>query len=323
MCPPTGRGILTRLLGPFNKLDPRGPSWYIDGPVIESVPNFSEGRRRDLGERLAAAARAAGAHVLDLEMDADHHRSVLTFVGGADAVANAAFEAAKIAVEAIDLRSHKGQHPRMGAVDVIPFVPLPPDTMAICVDIARRVGKRIGDELRVPVFLYESAATRPENRNLADIRRGEFEEIAKRELTPDFGPTRVHPTAGCVAVGARPPLIAYNVDLDTEELAVAKKIAKKIREKDGGLPRLKALGMYLGDRKCAQVSMNVCDFTVTSLKASFDAVAAEAKRLGVGVRSSEIVGLVPQAALPDAWIADLKLAGFKPDQVIERKISAL
>lgn len=291
--------------------------------MIEGVPNFSEGRRREVCERFAAAARSAGAHVLDLEMDADHNRSVLTFVGTADAVAKAAFDAAALAVAAIDLRTHKGQHPRMGAVDVIPFVPLPPDTMATCVEIARRVGRRIGDELGVPVFLYESAATRPENRNLAEIRKGEFEEISKRDLAPDFGPTRVHPSAGCVAVGARPPLIAYNVDLETEDLAVAKKIAKKVRERDGGLPRLKALGMFLADRKCAQVSMNVCDFTVTGLKAAFDAVAAEAARLGVGVRSSEIVGLVPQAALPDAWIAELQLAGFKPDQVIERKIATL
>ncbi|MGH2688248.1 MAG: glutamate formimidoyltransferase, partial [Actinomycetota bacterium] len=285
--------------------------------IIEAVPNFSEGRRPEVCEKLADEARARGVRVLDLERDPDHHRSVLTFVGAPDPTADAAFAVAAKAVELIDLTRHEGQHPRMGAIDVLPFVPLQGASMADAVALARRVGERIGKELGLPVFLYEAAATRPDRRNLAVIRKPQFEGL--RELigkdpdrVPDFGPNRIHPTAGCVAVGARMPLIAYNVDLETDDVGVAKKIAKKVRERDGGLPGIKALGLAIADRKCAQVSMNVCDFTRTGLLEAFRAVEAEAAKLGVRVRSSEIVGLVPRASLPPDGEQALRLAGFKP-----------
>lgn len=293
--------------------------------IVESVPNFSEGRRPEVCEAIAAAARAEGATVLDLEMDRDHHRSVLTFIGEPDPVGRAAVAAARKAVELIDLTRHQGQHPRMGAIDVCPFVPLRGATMADAVALAKSVGRRLGEELGLPVFLYEFAASRPDRRNLADIRQPQFEGLREKigrdpDRVPDFGPNAIHPTAGCVAVGARLPLIAYNIDLETEDVAVAKKIAKKIRERDGGLPGIKALGLPIADRKCAQVSMNVCDFTRTGLLDVFRAVEAEAARLGATVRSSEVIGLLPQAALPPDGERLLKLAGFSPRQILESRL---
>ena len=293
--------------------------------IIESVPNFSEGRRPEVCEALAAAARARGVTVLDLTMDADHHRSVLTFAGSPRDVEAAAFEVARKAVEEIDLTRHSGNHPRMGAIDVLPFVPLQGATMADVVALARSVGSRIGAELAVPVYLYESAATRPERRNLADVRAPQFEGL--RDLigtdpsrTPDFGPNRIHPTAGAVAVGARQPLIAFNVDLDTEDVAIAKKIARRIRERDGGLPGIKALGLPLPARKCAQVSINVCDYTRTGLLEVFRAVEKEAARLGVGVRAGELIGLVPRAAFPEDGARVLKLIEFDAGRILESRL---
>ena len=293
--------------------------------ILESVPNFSEGRRRDVCDAIADAARSQAVKVLDLEMDRDHNRSVLTFIGTPENVAAAAFSAAREAVELIDLNRHQGEHPRMGAIDVLPFVPLGGAVMEDAVRVAKEVGRRIGDELKLPVFLYEFAATRPDRKNLADIRKPQFEGL--RDLIgkdpdrmPDFGPNGIHPTAGCVAVGARLPLIAYNVDLETEDVAVAKKIARKIRERDGGLPGIKALGLSIPDRKCAQVSINVCDYTRTGLLAVFQAVESEAARLGARVRSSEVIGLLPQAALPADGERVLRLAGFSPKQVLERHL---
>jgi len=290
--------------------------------IIEAVPNFSEGRRPEVCEKIAEAARSRGVRVLGLERDPDHNRSVLSFVGEPGPVGEAAFAAAAKAAELIDLTRHEGQHPRMGAIDVLPFVPLRGASMAEAVALARSVGQRIGTDLGVPVYLYEAAASRPDRKNLADIRKPQFEGL--RDLIgkdpdriPDFGPNRIHPTAGCVAVGARMPLIAYNVDLETDDVGVAKKIARKVREKDGGLPGIKALGLAIADRNCAQVSMNVCDFSRTGLLEAFRAVEAEAARLGARVRSSEIVGLVPQAALPPDAERLLRLAGFKPAQVLE------
>jgi glutamate formiminotransferase len=290
--------------------------------IVESVPNVSEGRRPEVCEKLADEVRAAGAKFLDLQSDADHHRSVLTFVGEPEAVARAAFALARRAVELIDLTTHRGEHPRMGALDVLPFVPLEGARMEDCVRLAREVGRRIGEELAVPVFLYEAAATRPDRKNLAEVRKPQFEGL--RDLVgkdpdraPDFGPPRVHPTAGCVAVGARMPLIAYNVDLESKDLALAKRIAKRIRERDGGLPGIKALGLWIEDRDCAQVSINVCDFARTGLLDVFRAVEREA---GGAVRSSEIVGLVPRAALPPDAERALRLAGFSPAQVLESRL---
>jgi glutamate formiminotransferase len=293
--------------------------------ILESVPNFSEGRRPAVCEAISAAAAAAGARVLGLSLDPNHNRSVLTLVGEAEVLGRAAFEAAKAAVEQIDLNRHQGEHPRMGAIDVLPFIPLKETTIDQAVALAKAVGRRIGEELKVPVFLYESAATRPERKNLADIRKPQFEGL--RELigkdparTPDFGPNAIHPTAGCVAVGARMPLIAYNVDLKSTDLALAKKIAKRIRERDGGLPGIKALGLFLDDRGRAQVSINVCDYTRTGLLAVFQAVAKAAAEAGVDVHSSEVVGLVPEAALPADYLSALRLEGFSDRLILDRHL---
>ena len=293
--------------------------------ILESVPNFSEGRRRDVCDAIAAAAAARGARVLGLSLDPNHHRSVLTLAGGPDALAEAAFAAAAKAVELIDLTVHKGEHPRMGAIDVLPFIPLQGATMAEAVALAKRVGARIGGELGVPVFLYESAATRPERKSLPDVRKPQFEGLRELigkdpERTPDYGPNRIHPTAGCVAVGARMPLIAYNVDLKSTDLALAKRIAKKIRERDGGLPGIKALGLFLEDRGRAQVSVNVCDYTRTSPLAVFQAVEALAREAGVEVHSSEVVGLVPEAALPPDPVRTLRLEGFSDELILDRHL---
>jgi glutamate formiminotransferase len=232
---------------------------------------------------------------------------------------------AREAAARIDLTGHQGRHPRMGAVDVIPFIPIQDVSMDAAVEVARGVGSRIGSELQIPVFLYESAATRPDRRNLADIRKPQFEGL--RDLigkdpdrVPDFGPNAIHPTAGCVAVGARRPLIAYNIDLESAEEKIAKRIARKIRERDGGLPGIKALGLFIADRGCAQVSINVCDFTRTSPAQVYEAVEREAAAEGVAIRSSEIIGLTPRAALPAAGVASLKLSGFRDDQVIENRL---
>jgi glutamate formiminotransferase / 5-formyltetrahydrofolate cyclo-ligase len=294
--------------------------------IIECVPNFSEGRRKEVIAAIAGEIEAVqGARLLDVQADADHNRSVVTFVGDAEAVGEAAFRSARKAVETIDLRSHSGEHPRMGALDVLPFVPIREVTMETCVRLAQDVGRRIGETLGVPVYLYEAAATRPERRNLAEVRKPQFEGLRDLigkdpERAPDFGPSAIHPSAGCTAVGARPPLIAYNVDLDTDHEKIAKMIAKKIRERDGGLPGIKALGLYIADRKRAQVSINVCDYTRTSLKAVFEAVDKEARTLGSAAASSEIIGLCPEAALPDVWRSELKLAGFRDEQIIERRL---
>ncbi len=296
--------------------------------LIECIPNFSEGRRANVLNALVAAVRAIpGTNVLDLQSDKDHNRCVLTFVGDRGPVGQAVLAAAAVALTEIDLTKHTGEHPRMGAMDVVPFVPIRDCTIDDCVALAKEVGARIGSDLQIPVFLYESAASRPGRRNLADIRKPQFEGLRDLigkdpERAPDFGPSAIHPTAGCVAVGARPPLVAYNIDLDADhpEAKVAKRIAKKIRERDGGLPGIKALGLYIADRRGEQVSINVCDFTRTSLLAVFEAVEREAALCNVKVKSSEIVGLTPRAALPPEWVAKLRLAGFTPEQVIETKL---
>lgn len=293
--------------------------------ILEAVPNFSEGRRPEVGEALAVAARTAGVAVLDFTRDPDHHRCVLTFAGAPRAVEEAAFAVARKALELIDMTRHQGAHPRMGAIDVLPFVPLRDATMADAVALARSVGARIGSELSLPVFLYEAAATRPDRRNLADVRGPEFEGLREAigrdpDRVPDFGPNRIHPTGGCVAVGARMPLIAFNIDLDTEDVKIAKQIARKIRERDGGLPGIKALGIELPSRQCAQVSMNVCDYTKTGLLAVFGAVEREAALLGTRVRAGELVGLVPRAAFPEDGARLLRLIAFSPASILESRL---
>jgi glutamate formiminotransferase/formiminotetrahydrofolate cyclodeaminase len=291
--------------------------------IVECVPNFSEGRDRALVEALVrAAADTKGVTLLDSEMDADHHRSVITFAGEPEACVEAAFRAIRLATERIDLNQHKGQHPRMGATDVVPFVPIEGVTLEECVRLARTLGERVGTELGVPVFLYEAAATRPDRENLADVRRGEFEGL--RELigkdpgkAPDFGPAHVHPSAGAVAIGARRPLVAFNANLATADVAVAKKIAKAIRFGDGGLRYVKALGFAIKDGRQAQVSMNLVNTDGTPIHRVLALIDDEARRWGTYVTGCEVVGLVPQAALLDAAEHHLKLENFRRDQVLE------
>lgn len=294
---------------------------------FECVPNFSEGRDRALVEEIVKAVRSVtGALVLDLEMDADHNRTVLTFVGSAEACAEAAFQACKRASQLIDLNHHKGAHPRMGATDVVPFVPLEGATMEDAVELARLVGRRVGEELAIPVFLYESAATRPERQNLPTVRKGEFEGL--RELIgkdpdrdPDFGPKAIHATAGATAVGARPFLIAYNLNLATEEVGVAKAIAKEIREKDGGFPGIRAMGFMLEELKMAQVSVNVVDYRKTSLATLTQSVTEKAEARGVQVHESELIGLAPADALIGSGAQYLKIRGFNPDMIVENRVA--
>lgn len=294
--------------------------------LVECVPNFSEGRNAQTVRALVDAVRnVKGVFVLDEEMDHDHHRAVLTFAGEPDAVAEAAFQAARMAVSLIDLRLHQGGHPRVGATDVVPFVPIRGVTMDECVQLARKLGGRIGGELAIPVYLYERAATRPERVNLEVIRRGGPQGLAARmeadpAWRPDFGPLQLHPSAGATIVGARLPLIAFNVNLQTDDLAVAKAIAKTVRFSGGGLPHVKAIGVELASRRLVQVSINLTNFEETPLQVAFEAVREEAERRGVQVCSSELIGLVPQQALVMAAEFFLKLERFDPTQVLETRL---
>jgi glutamate formiminotransferase / formiminotetrahydrofolate cyclodeaminase len=297
--------------------------------LVECIPNFSEGRQADTVQALVTAIRAVpNVVLLDEEMDADHHRSVLTFAGAPDAVAEAAFQCTRIATDLIDLRHHQGGHPRIGATDVIPFVPIRNVTMEHCVDVARRLGERIGRELHVPVFLYERAALRPERTNLESIRRGGLEGLAARmeadrAWAPDFGPAQLHPSAGATVVGARPPLIAYNVNLRTQDLGIAKGIAKTVRFSNGGLPSVKAIGIELTGRRLVQVSMNLTNYEDTPIHVAFEAVRHEAEQHGVQIAGSEVVGLVPQQALIHAAEASLQLEGFDRSQVLETRLEMI
>ncbi len=294
--------------------------------IVECVPNFSEGRRQDVINAITNAARdIGGITILDCESDPNHNRMVLTFVGSPEAVKTAALAASAKAIALIDLTKHVGEHPRMGAVDVVPFVPLREVTMEDCIVLAMGFAKEYAEKFGVPVFLYESAASRPDRRNLADVRQGQFEGLRERmgvdpTRKPDFGPDHVHATAGATAVGARPVLIAYNVNLDTSDLSLAKKIAHKIRERDGGLPAVKALGFELKDRGLVQVSMNLTDYTKSSMDDVFDAISKLAKEDAVKVVESEIVGLVPQEALTKASVHYLSLRNFSSSQIIENRI---
>ncbi|HLE98082.1 MAG TPA: glutamate formimidoyltransferase [Candidatus Thermoplasmatota archaeon] len=288
--------------------------------LVACVANFSEGRDPDVLSAIErAAASVPGVLVLDVHVDADHHRSVMSFVGADAAVAEAAFRAAKEAAARIDLTKHRGVHPRMGAVDVLPFVPVGVTPLEDCIRVARATGERIGRELGIPVFLYEGAASRPERKTLSDVRRGEFEGLAKRfeeGETPDFGPARAHPTAGAVAVGARMPLVAFNVDLDTDDLQVAKEIARSVRESGGGLRAVRALGVALADRGIVQVTMNLVDYRETPPHVAYREVVKEAEKRGVRVLGSEIVGLLPIEALLPAMEEALGLP-VTGDRILE------
>lgn len=294
--------------------------------LVECVPNISEGRDPEKIEKIVnQVKKVPGVVLLDVESDPDHNRSVITFVGSPDAVVEAAFRLTAEATRHIDLRTHRGEHPRIGATDVIPFVPVAGVSMEDCVKLAETLGQRIAQELHIPVYLYGEAARIPERKDLANIRRGEFEGLAKAieedpSRKPDFGPPRVHPTAGAVAVGARTFLIAYNVNLGTTDLNIAKAIARKVRARGGGLAAVKALGFDLKDRGMVQVSMNLVDFKKSPIYAAFELVRLYARRYGVPVVESEIVGLVPQRALNDVAEFYLQLAGFQPNQTIEARI---
>ena len=295
-------------------------------PIVECVPNFSEGRRPEVLDEIVRAMLQANVMLLDREMDASHNRAVVTIAGAPDNVADAAFRGCARAAQLIDLETHRGEHPRMGATDVIPFIPIRDISMDECVALARRVGECIGRELEIPVYLYERAAARPERRDLAYVRKGEYEtirdEIASApEREPDFGPRRVG-HAGAVAVGARPFLIAYNVNLDTNDLQVAKEIAQVTRERGGGLASVKALGFALHDKGIVQVSMNLTDFNVTGMWTAFQHVRAEAEKRGVRVLGSELVGLVPLEALAQIARDALQLEGFSSHQVVEVQLAA-
>jgi glutamate formiminotransferase len=280
------------------------------GDLVECVPNFSEGQRPAVMDEIqAAAASVAGALVLDRHADAVHNRMVLTIAGAAGPVAEAAFRATARAAALIDLRTHRGVHPRIGATDVVPFVPLGATPMAICVELAVRVGRRIGTELDLPVYLYGEAARATGRRRLPDLRRGEYERLATElaetpELAPDFGPARIGP-AGATAVGARAPLVAYNVTLATSDLALARRIARRIRESDGGLPAVQARGFRTAEADVVQVSMNLLDTRRTSLAVVFERIRAEAAAAGVTVVASELVGLAPAEALVEVARAAL------------------
>ncbi len=291
--------------------------------LMECIPNISEGRRLNLVEEFADIVRAVpGVTLIDYSSDASHNRSVFTFLGDPNQVMEAAFRFAKHAVEKIDLRVHEGEHPRMGAVDVIPFVPIRDMDMAECVELSKVLGQRLSDELDLPVFLYEESASAPHRKNLAAIRKGQFEGMAEKVLEdqwhPDFGGNRIHPSAGVVAVGARQPLIAFNINLDTSDVSIAKKIAKIIREKDGGFRAVKALGVMLEERNIAQVSINMCDYKQTPLYRVLEFVRFEAARYGVHVVGTEIIGLAPMMAFVDAADYYLQIEKFDaPKQVLE------
>jgi glutamate formiminotransferase len=294
-------------------------------PIIECIPNISEGQRPDVVDAIATAvARTPGVRVLDVSSDAAHHRSVLTFAGDAAGLKAAILTLFEQTLAVVDLTTHKGEHPRLGAVDVVPFVPIEGVTMAECVGLARETAAAVAERFDVPVYLYEEAASDPARRNLEDIRRGEFEGLAAKMRTagwaPDFGPQSPHPRAGAAVIGARMPLIAYNINLATDRLDVAKKIASAIRHSTGGLRFVKAMGVMLADRGVAQVSMNLTNFEKTPVPRVFEMVRREAERYGVAVLESEVVGLIPQAALLAAAEYYLQIEGFKNSQVLENRL---
>jgi len=296
--------------------------------IIECVPNVSEGRRADVVKAMTdAVARVAGVRLLDWSSDPAHNRSVLTLAGEAAPLKAAVLTLFDQAARQIDLRSHTGEHPRLGAVDVVPFVPIEGVTMADCVTLAKDVASEVASRFQIPIFLYEEAASRASRRNLEDIRRGEFEGLAAKilapEWAPDFGPARPHPTAGASVIGARMPLIAYNINLATDRLDVAKKIAAAVRHSSGGFRYVKAMGIALEDRGIVQVSMNLTNHEKTPIHRVFDAVSREAQRYGVSILESEIIGLTPEAALVAAAQHYLQLERFSSAQILERRLRSM
>jgi glutamate formiminotransferase len=298
------------------------------GNLVECVPNFSEGRKTETVERLAQAISSVPtACVLDRHIDPDHNRSVITFVAAPEMVVAAAFGAVKLAAELIDMRQHQGVHPRLGATDVLPFIPISGVTMDDCVALAHSAGQRIARELSIPVFFYERAALKPDRVNLEDVRRGALELLREQiavepARTPDVGPLMVHESAGAIAVGARPFLIAFNVNLKSRDVSLARAIARVVRARHGGLPFVKALGFELSTRGLVQVSMNLVNYEATSMAQAYGAVKDEAARLGVEVFSTEIVGLVPKKALDRDAEYFKKLENLTADKILENRLQA-
>jgi len=301
--------------------------------IVECVPNFSEGKDKKIIEAIFNAAKKGGqpssakgygrARVFELEFNASHNRMLFTIVGEPEAVMNSVFESIKTATKLIDMNKHVGEHPRIGATDVVPFVPVSGVSMEECAELANKLGKKVGEELGIPVYLYEEAATRESNKNLADVRIGEYEglknEIEKNpDRKPDFGPSKFHPRGGATVIGARKYLVAYNVNLDTSDVQIAKDIAKKIREKDGGLKAVKALGFEVDG--FAQVSMNLVDYEVTNFDEAYRAIEIEAEAAGGKIKSSEIYGMIPLESLVRAVKTTFKADNFKSDQILEKKL---
>jgi glutamate formiminotransferase len=295
-------------------------------PLVECVPNFSEGRKPEvISALIQSIAAVETACVLDMHIDPDHNRAVITFVASPDQVVEAAFQVVARAAQLIDMRTHQGVHPRLGATDVLPFVPIAGVTLSDCAALAHEAGERIANELSIPVYFYESAALSPARKNLEDVRRGALELLREQIATeasraPDKGPLKVHETAGAIAIGARPFLIAFNVNLATKDVSMARSIARVIRARSGGLPFLKALGFELSTRGLAQVSMNLVNYEQTGMTAAYLAVKREADRLGVEIAGTEIVGLIPQAALDrDAEYFE-RLENFSEDKILENRL---
>lgn len=294
--------------------------------LMESVPNFSEGRRPEVVEQIVAAARSVPrVHILDLHSDSDHNRSVLTLAGEPGPLQEAVYRAIAKATDLIDLRQHHGEHPRIGATDVVPFIPLGGATMKDAVAAARSLGERVAADLQIPVYFYEEATTRPERQNLENVRRKGFEELrgvieTQEERAPDLGPRHVHPTAGATVIGARGPLIAYNIYLNTADLKVARAIARTVRHSSGGLRFVKALGLDIPARGQVQVSINLTNYRKSSLSTVFNLVRDQAASYGAAITDSEIVGLAPMEALVDAARFFLRLHEFKDDQILEMKL---
>lgn len=293
--------------------------------LVECVPNFSEGKNNDLIEAIVDEVRKVkGAKLLDYSSDEDHNRTVVTFIGNPEAVKEAAFNLAKKAAELIDMSKHQGGHPRMGATDVIPIIPISDVSMEECVHLAREIGQRIGEELNIPIYFYEDAATKPDRKNLADIRKGQYEgffnKIKDENWKPDFGPQEMNIKSGASAVGARGPLVAFNVNLGTGDIEIANAIARKVRHINGGLRFVKGMGVKLEERNIVQVSMNLVNYEKTAIYTVFEMIRMEAQRYGVAVIGSEVVGLVPMKSLIDCAEYYLQIENFSIEQVIEKRI---
>lgn len=294
--------------------------------IVECVPNFSEGQRQEVIEAIAKEIKGIEkVRLLAYESDKDHNRSVFTFIGEPEGVRKAAFSAISKASELIDMNKHEGEHPRIGATDVVPFIPISEVSMDDCVDLARALGQEVAEELKIPIFLYEHAASRPERQNLANIRRGEYEGLKEAiskdpDRKPDFGPSELHPTAGATVIGARMPLIAYNVNLNCDDIDIAKSIARAIRHSSGGLKYVKALGLEIKERGIVQVSMNLTNYQKTPIHRVFVMIKSEAARYGVDILGSEVIGLIPMDALVDTADFYLRIEDFDKSQILENRL---